>query len=82
MKILSIVHTTLLWGDWKNNTIIYVKEKELNLEVIAIGKPDIFALSESEQKVFFTTLLDSIIKVKQEEENSKYNKSDIESPTE
>lgn len=50
--------------------------------MIAIGKPDIFALSESEQKVFFTTLLDSIIKVKQEEENSKYNKSDIESPTE
>lgn len=58
------------------------KKKEVNLEVITIGKPDIFALSESEQKVFFTTLLDSIIKVKQEEENSKYNKSDIESPTE
>ena len=50
--------------------------------MITIGKPDIFALSESEQKVFFTTLLDSIIKVKQEEENSKYNKNDIESPTE
>ena len=29
------------------------KKKEINLEVIAIGKPDIFALSESEQKVFF-----------------------------
>lgn len=58
------------------------KKKEVNLEVITIGKPDIFALSESEQKVFFTTLLDSIIKVKQEEDNSKYNKSDIESPTE
>lgn len=57
------------------------KKKEVNLEVITIGKPDIFALSESEQKVFFTTLLDSIIKVKQEEERSKYNKSDIESPT-
>lgn len=59
-----------------------VKKKEVNLEVIAIGKPDIFALSENEQKVFFTTLLDSIIKVKQEEDNSKYNKNDIESPTE
>lgn len=58
------------------------KKKEVNREVITIGKPDIFALSESEQKVFFTTLLDSIIKVKQEEENSKYNKNDIESPTE
>ncbi len=58
------------------------KKKEVNLEVITIGKPDIFALSESEQKVFFTTLLNSIIKVKQEEEDSKYNKNDIESPTE
>lgn len=57
------------------------KKKEVNREVITIGKPDIFALSESEQKVFFTTLLDSIIKVKQEEENSKSNKNDIESPT-
>lgn len=57
------------------------KKKEINLEVIAIGKPDIFALSESEQKVFFTTLLDSIIKVKQEED-SKSNKNEIESPTE
>lgn len=56
-------------------------KKEVNLEVITIGKPDIFALFESEQKVFVTTLLDSIIKVKQEEENSKYNKNDIESPT-
>ena len=43
------------------------KKKEVNLEVITIGKPDIFALSESEQKVFFTTLLDCIIKVKQDE---------------
>ena len=58
------------------------KKKEVNLEVITIGKPDIFALSENEQKVFFTTLLDSIIKIKQEEDNSKYNKNDIESPTE
>lgn len=58
------------------------KKKDVNLEVITIGKPDIFALSESEQKVFFTTLLDSIIKVKQEEENSKYNKNDIEGSTE
>lgn len=58
------------------------KKKEVNLEVITIGKPDIFALSESEQKVFFTTLLDSIIKVKQEEENSKSNNNDIESPIE
>ena len=57
------------------------KKKEVNLELITIGKPDIFALSESEQKVFFTTLLDSIIKIKQEEENSKSNKNDIESPT-
>lgn len=58
------------------------KKKEVNLEVITIGKPDIFALSESEQKVFFTTLLDSVIKIKQEEENSKFNKNEIESPTE
>jgi len=58
------------------------KKKEVNLEVITIGKPDIFALSESEQKVFFTTLLDSIIKIKQEDENSKSNKNEIESPTE
>lgn len=58
------------------------KKKEVNLEVVTIGKPDISALSESEQKVFFTTLLDSIIKVKQEEENSKSNKNEIESPTE
>lgn len=58
------------------------KKKEVNREVITIGKPDIFVLSESEQKVFFTTLLDSIIKVKQEEENSKSNKNEIESPTE
>lgn len=58
------------------------KKKEVNLEVITIGKPDIFALSESEQKVFFTTLLDSIIKVKQKDENSKSNKNEIESPTE
>lgn len=56
------------------------KKKEVNLEVITIGKTDIFALSESEQKVFFTTLLDSIIKVKQEED-SKSNKNEIESPT-
>lgn len=58
------------------------KKREVNLEVITIGKPDIFALSESEQKVFFSTLLDSIIKIKQEEENSKSNKNEIESPTE
>lgn len=58
------------------------KKKEVNLEVITIGKPDIFALSESEQKVFFTTLLDSIIKVKQDEEKSKSNNNDIESPIE
>lgn len=57
------------------------KKKEINLEVITIGKPDIF-LSENEQKVFFTTLLDCIIKVKQEEGNSKSNKNEIESPTE
>lgn len=50
--------------------------------MITIGKPDILALPENEQKVFFTILLDSIIKVKQEEEISKHNKSDIESPTE
>lgn len=58
------------------------KKKDVSLEVITIGKPDIFALSESEQKVFFTTLLDSIIKVKQEEENLKSTKNEIESPTE
>jgi hypothetical protein len=28
------------------------KKKEVNLEVITIGKTDIFALSENEQKVF------------------------------
>ena len=66
----------------RRGVLIWHRKKEVNLEVITIGKPDIFALSESEQKVFFTTLLDSIIKVKQEEENSKYNKNDIESPTE
>ena len=34
-----------------------------NIEVRAIGKPSIKALSESEQQVFYTTLLKRIIEL-------------------
>lgn len=36
------------------------KQKKLDIEVRAIGKPSISALSEAEQKVFYETLLKRI----------------------
>ena len=39
------------------------KNKTKNIEVKAIGKPSITALSESEQQVFYTTLLKRIIEL-------------------
>ena len=39
------------------------ENKTNNIEVRAIGKPSIEALSESEQAVFYTTLLKRIIEL-------------------
>ncbi len=39
------------------------ENKTKNIEVRAIGKPSIEALMESEQQVFYTTLLKRIIKL-------------------
>ncbi len=39
------------------------ENKTKNIEVRAIGKPSITALSESEQTVFYTTLLKRIIEL-------------------
>lgn len=47
------------------------KQKELDLEVVAIGKPSIEALSESEQKVFFETLLKRIQELAAEDDKKK-----------
>lgn len=41
----------------------HVHRNKVNIEVRAIGKPSIAALSESEQQVFYTTLLKRIIEL-------------------
>lgn len=47
------------------------KQKKLDLEVRAIGEPSIEALSESEQKVFYETLLKRIKELAAEEDKKK-----------
>ena len=47
------------------------KQKELDLEVRAIGKPSIEALLEAEQKVFYETLLRIIQELAAEDEKRK-----------
>lgn len=39
------------------------------LKIIFDGTPDVYALLASEQKVFFSTLLERIIALKQEKDN-------------
>ena len=45
-----------------------------DLEVITIGEPNIEALSKWEQKAFLKTLLDDIIKLKQQDNAAKQNR--------
>ena len=45
-----------------------------DLEVITIGEPSIEALSEWERKAFLETLLDDIIKLKQQDDAAKQNR--------
>lgn len=47
------------------------KQKKLDLKVVTVGKPSIEALSESEQKVFFETLLERIKMLKAEDDKKK-----------
>lgn len=47
-----------------------MKEKK-EYKLITIGKPSISALSESEQKIFYITLLNHILELYKEENNSK-----------
>lgn len=47
------------------------KQKELDLEVRAIGSPSISALPEAEQKVFYETLLRRIQELAAEDEKRK-----------
>ncbi len=47
------------------------RQKKLDLEVRAIGKPSIEALSESEQKVFYETLLKRIQELAAEDDKKK-----------
>lgn len=54
------------------------KQKKLDLEVVAIGKPSIEALSESEQKVFYETLLKRIQELAAEDDKKKAEASDKE----
>lgn len=55
--------------------MIDVKEKELNLEVIAIESQDISAPTNCERSTFFETLFINVIKVKQEEKI--YNQTNV-----
>ena len=47
------------------------KQKELNLEVRAIGKPSIKALPAAEQRVFYETILKRIQDLAAEENKKK-----------
>lgn len=47
------------------------KQKKLDIEVRAIGKPSISALPEAEQKVFYETLLKRIQELAAEDEKRK-----------
>lgn len=53
------------------------KQKKLDLEVRAIGKPSISALSEAEQKVFYETLLKRIQELAAEEEKMKMKENNL-----
>lgn len=48
-----------------------MKKQKKGIEVRAIGKPSIEALSEAEQEVFYTTLLNRIIELKAEDDKKK-----------
>lgn len=41
-------------------------KKQKNLEIVAIGSPSVLALSESEQKHFYFTLLNRILELYKE----------------
>lgn len=47
----------------QGNKTKHVHRNKWDIEVRAIGKPSIVALSESEQQVFYTTLLKRIIEL-------------------
>ncbi len=46
-------------------------KKEKNFEVVTFGSPDISALSESEQKTFYVTLLAKILQLYKEKKQQK-----------
>lgn len=55
------------------------KQKKLDLEVVTVGKPSIEALSESEQKVFYETLLTRIKELAAEDDKKKAEANNGES---
>lgn len=55
------------------------KQKELNLEVRAIGKPSIKALPAAEQRVFYETILKRIQDLAAEEDKKKAEANNEES---
>lgn len=49
-----------------------MKKQKKEIDVRAIGKPSIEALSPTEQEVFYKTLLDRIIELKIEDEKKEW----------
>ena len=67
-KILYIALFSCKFSDLEERNlqekkIKHVHRNKVNIEVRAIGKPSIATLSESEQQVFYTTLLKRIIEL-------------------
>lgn len=48
-----------------------MKKQKKEIEVRSIGKPSIEALSESEQQIFYSTLLKRITELKAEDDKKK-----------
>ena len=50
----------------------FIMKKQNNLELVAIGSPSVSALSESEQKHFYITLLTRILElIKEKKQNEE-----------
>lgn len=55
-----------------------MKRQKKEIEVRSIGKPSIEALSESEQQVFYSTLLKRITELKAEDDKKKTSENNTD----
>ena len=55
-----------------------MKRQKKEIEVRSIGKPSIEALSESEQQIFYSTLLKRITELKAEDDKKKTSENNTD----